>query len=132
MILEEKADLKKISKIIIAAEKTLDDSPQLCVAGCRIGLEMILKWVYKKEKFIWRNKDKLNYLLSKKNFKKICGEDLLKSLYQLKKLGNHASHGNDEIRYEDALMCLQILYDFLRFLDCRYRTDFIKSSFEIT
>lgn len=126
--LADKPEYRAFAKDCIDAEESLQNSYDSCVKLVRTALDAAVKWVYSNDKNFaaQRNKmpadkkDNLFDLIANPSFEKAIGKDLTKKLHYCRKAGNQAIHNEKEFAIEEAVLCLQNLFEFVQWIDKHY------------
>ena len=114
-----------------AAERIYQIDPAACVLNCRRAMEAAVKWMYSVDgdlKLPWD--DKLVSLMSTDEFRDVTGENLLRRMHFIRKLGNTAAHAGSRISREQAALCLENLYIFLDFVAYCYGENYEERAFD--
>ncbi|MBO4401268.1 MAG: dihydroorotate dehydrogenase [Selenomonadaceae bacterium] len=119
--LRDKPEFALFAADCIDAEEALRKSPDSCIKLTRPALDAAVKWLYLRDKNIFRkNTDNLFELLGDISFATIIGRNLLRKIHHCRKLGNQAIHNEKNFTQEDAVRCLSELFEFVQWLDQRY------------
>ena len=129
--LTEEHDFDGFSSIAVAAENLLHVDVDSCVLSCRRAMESAVRWMFKIDMDLTLpDPDSLIAMLSDPDFKKIVGSQLWKRMDEIRRLGNIAAHGGGKLTENDAVECLEHLYDFMDFVACSYADDYAPRSFD--
>ncbi len=111
-----------LAKPAITAEEMLIDYPDLCAFSCRKALEFGVQWVYTVEKVYFSSHDKLMSLIHNWPIKN--ADTMMNAMWpeikDLVYLGNDSAHEKDAISQKQALVALNTLFDFLKWIDWKY------------
>ena len=119
--LQSNAEFASFAAPAEAAERIYHIDPAACVLNCRRAMECAVKWMYSVDKALVKPYDsRLVALMDNGDFRDIVGPDLWKRMKLIRVLGNHAAHGGKKITGEQAMLCLENLYDYLDFVACCY------------
>lgn len=118
------------SAVAISAEKILHIDLEASVLNCRRAMEFAVKWMYSVDKslIIPYQKDLIT-LLSTEEFRDILGEDLLKRIHFIRKVGNDAAHENKKVTLDKAKLCIENLFIFLDFVFYCYGKEYKEQEF---
>ena len=136
--LADKAEYRAFSKDCINAEESLQNSYDSCVKLVRTALDAAIKWVYGKDKNLSAQrkkmpdskKDNLFDLIANPSFEQMVGKNLMNKLHYCRKAGNEAIHNEKEFTVEEAVRCLQNLFEFVQWIDRRYGKNFKPRTFD--
>ena len=104
-----------------SAEKIFSIDTAACVINCRRTMEFALKWLYNTDSALGiPYDDKLITMLNRAELRNYLGKDLVWRLDFIRKIGNMAAHEEKAISDAQAIICLENLYLFLKFLYQRY------------
>ena len=121
------------ASVAVAAEKILPIDPSACVLNCRRAMEAAVKWMYSVDDSLdMHGDDRLVSLLSTEEFRGLVDEKLLFRLNFIRKMGNNAAHGDQEVTREQAVLCLQNLFVFLDFVAYCYGDGYEEHTFDAT
>lgn len=132
--LAEMSEYQSFAKACIDAENIYKDSPKSCISGTRSALECAIKWIYQKDRSLTYTKTQapntnLFDRMSSPSFQKITPKHLLKKIHDIRILANDVLHTNRPASNDDAMMCLEYLFDFIQWLDRRYGSQHIQRQF---
>ena len=136
--LANKSEYRAFSKDCIDAENAFENSFDSCVKLVRSALDAAVKWVYDKDKNFAAQrkklpadkKDNLFDLIANPTFERAVGKNLLSKLHYCRKAGNAALHNEKEFSDQEAIICLNNLFEFVQWLDRRYGKNFTPRSFD--
>lgn len=115
----------------LEAENIYATSPALCAVGCRKALELAVKWVYAADTSMQMPyRDNLQSLLHEPSFRFAVDYQTWGKLRYIVKLGNRAVHTQCRVSKSEALLCLQVLFEFIQWLDYCYGADYEERTFD--
>lgn len=118
------------SGVAVAAEKILPIDFAASAVNCRRAMEFAIKWMYSVDRALVKPwDDKLVTLMSTDEFRDIVGNDLYQRMNFIRKIGNNAAHGDRKITKDQAMLCLENLYDFMDFVAYCYADDYEEGTF---
>lgn len=121
--LDEESEFRVFANIAKAAEGSLKSDPTAAVGLCRRALEMAIKWMYSIDSSLpvpWD--DGLSSLISTDEFRQMVGEVMRKRVDYVRKLGDQAAQIRRRVSVSRAILCLECLHRFLRFVASSYST----------
>ncbi len=124
-------EFASFAEVAVSAERIYAIDPAACVLSCRRAMEFAVKWMYSVDgelKLPWD--DKLVSLMSTDEFRDVVGDNLLRRMHFIRKLGNTAAHAGSKISREQAALCLENLYIFLDFVAYCYGDDYQERAFD--
>ena len=131
--LTKEHDFDSFSSIAVAAENLLHVDVDSCVLSCRRAMESAVRWMFEIDMDLTMpDPDSLSVMLSDPDLKRIVGEKLWKRMDSIRKLGNTAAHEGGQTTEEEAVRCLEDLYDFMDFVACSYSADYTPVPFDRT
>lgn len=127
-------EYQSFAKACIDAENIYKDSPKSCISGTRAAMECAIKWIYQKDRNLTYTKSQapstnLFARMNSPSFQKIVSKRLLKKLHDIRILANEVLHVNRTVSNEEAMMCLEYLFEFIQWLDRRYGSNYIQRQF---
>ena len=130
--LAEKEEYKLFSGACIDAERILETSPVMSTVASRKALELCVKWIYSIEPELKPNayREGLQSLLHNNGFPTLMNYTLWKRLQYIVRNGNESVHTGKKISKDDAILSLNILFDFVEWLDCCYGKEYIQRKFD--
>lgn len=122
------------AEVAVSAEKLLYLDRAACVLNCRRAMEFAIKWMYSvDDALVMPYQDTLHSLMGTEEFKNLIdNKGLFKRMELIRKTGNVAAHGTQEITYDEAALCLQNLYYFMDFVACCYSENYAYKPFDQT
>ena len=119
------------SSAAIEAEKVYSTSAAMCAVGCRKALELAVKWVYSADNTIQEPyKKTLDALITEPSFRFAVDSQTWQKLFFIKKLGNISVHTEKAVSKADALVALEILFEFIQWVDYCYGDDYEERHFD--
>ena len=112
--LNDKPEYKNFSKDCIDAEKAFQNSYDSCVKLVRTAVDAAIKWVYATDKKFPAVSDDLFALIANPTFERAVGKNLADKLHYCRKAGNEAIHNEKKFSANEAIACLQNLFDFVQ------------------
>lgn len=130
--LEEKAEYDLFANACIDAERILNSSPVMSAVASRKALELCVKWVYSIDPALEpiEYREGLQSLLHNNGFPSLMDYTLWKRLQYVVRNGNESVHTSKKLNRDDAILSLNILFDFVQWIDCCYGRDYMKRSFD--
>ena len=124
-------DFDGFSSIAVAAENLLHVDVDSCVLSCRRAMESAVRWMFEIDMDLTLpDPDSLSGMLSDPALQKIVGETLWKRMDSIRKRGNTAAHEGGKLTEDDAIRCLEDLYEFMDFLAASYSADYVPAPFD--
>lgn len=132
--LEEKREYDLFAGACIDAERILESSPVMSAVASRKALELCVKWVYSIDSALnpIEYREGLQSLLHNNGFPSLMDYTLWKRLQYIVKNGNESVHTSKSLDKDDAILSLNILFDFVQWIDYCYGRDYIERSFDET
>lgn len=132
--LEEKREYDLFAGACIDAERILESSPVMSAVASRKALELCVKWVYSIDSVLnpIEYREGLQSLLHNNGFPSLMDYTLWKRLQYIVKNGNESVHTSKKLDKDDAILSLNILFDFVQWIDYCYGRDYIERSFDET
>ena len=114
-------DFDSFSSIAVAAENLLHVDVDSCVLSCRRAMEGAVRWMFEIDMDLTLpEQDNLGALVADPAFRRILGDALWDRVDEIRRLGNTAAHEGGQTTEEEAVRCLEDLYDFMDFVACSY------------
>ncbi|KFI94591.1 DEAD/DEAH box helicase family protein [Bifidobacterium stellenboschense] len=125
-------DYAMFADACLEAERALSLSPTISALAARRAFELAVKWVYAADETIRPPyKDNLQSLVHEPTFRNALSDDhLWESLQYVIKAGNMAAHRNAQLKPEDAMFSLNILFAFIQWIDYSYGRRYAKRTFD--
>lgn len=132
--LEEKKEYELFAGACIDAEKILESSPVMSAVASRKALELCVKWIYSIESTLKpiEYREGLQSLLHNNGFPSLMDYTLWKRLQYIVRNGNESVHTSKRLDKEDAILSLNILFDFVDWIDYCYGRDYEEKEFDET
>lgn len=130
--LESKKEYELFSVACIDAEKILESSPVMSAVASRKALELCVKWVYSIDPDLKpiEYREGLQSLLHNNGFPSLMDYTLWKRLQYIVRNGNESVHTAKRLEKDDAILSLNILFDFVEWIDYCYGRDYIEREFD--
>ena len=130
--LKEKKEYELFSGACIDAEKILEHSPVMSAVASRKALELCVKWVYSIDSSLKpiEYREGLQSLLHNNGFPSLMDYTLWKRLKYIVRNGNESVHTSKSLNRDDAILSLNILFDFVEWIDYCYGRDYIERVFD--
>jgi type I restriction enzyme R subunit len=132
--LEEKREYDLFAGACTDAEKILTSSPVMSAVASRKALELCVKWVYSIDSALKpiEYREGLQSLLHNNGFPSLMDYTLWKRLQYIVKNGNESVHTSKVLGRDDAILSLNILFDFVQWIDYCYGRDYVERRFDET
>lgn len=132
--LSEKKEYELFSEACIDAERILESSPVMSAVASRKALELCVKWIYSIDSALKPigYREGLQSLLHNNGFPALMDYTLWKRLQYIVRNGNESVHTEKSLDREDAVLSLNILFDFVEWIDYCYGRDYIERNFDET
>ena len=128
--LQSEPKFDSFSGVAVAAEKILPIDCAASAVNCRRAMEFAIKWMYSVDRALIKPwDDKLVTLMNTYEFRDIVGNDLYQRMNFIRKIGNNAAHGDKSITKDQAMLCLENLYDFMDFIAYCYADNYEEGTF---
>ena len=129
--LKDKKEYALFAAAAIEAEKVFATAPAMCAVGSRKALELGVKWVYSADFSIrMPYKDNLQSLIHEPSFRFALDSNTWAKLPTLIKVGNNAVHSEKFISAGEALLTLEILFEFIQWIDYCYGSAYEERHFD--
>lgn len=128
----EEPNYEMFAQACVEAEEVLSVSPTIGALSSRRAFELAVKWVFDADTDVTPPyKDNLQSLVHEPTFCRAVGDrQLLSAVQYIIKAGNMAAHRNARLKPEDAMFSLQVLFDFVQWLDRSYGAHFQPRTFD--
>ena len=124
-------DFAPFAETAVSAERIYLVDPGACAFACRKTMELAVKWMFAVDKELEKPyQDNLNSLMGDETFRDIVGENLLRRMDYIRRLGNTAAHSEKKITKDQAALALENLWYFLDFVAYCYAEDYQGGSFD--
>lgn len=131
--LKDKSEYALFGPACIDAENVLAASPVMSAVASRKALELCVKWIYSTDTSLGSpRKDGLQALLHDNGFPSLLDYRLWRRFQYVVKNGNQSVHTSKPLSREDAILSLNILFDFVQWIECAYGQEYIKRTFDDT
>lgn len=132
--LSEKKEYELFSEACMDAERILESSPVMSAVASRKALELCVKWIYSIDSALKPigYREGLQSLLHNNGFPALMDYTLWKRLQYIVRNGNESVHTEKSLDREDAVLSLNILFDFVEWIDYCYGRDYIERNFDET
>lgn len=130
--LKEKREYDLFAGACIDAERILESSPVMSAVASRKALELCVKWIYSIDSALKpiEYREGLQSLLHNNGFPSLMDYTLWKRLQYVVKNGNESVHTSKSLDKDDAILSLNILFDFVQWIDYCYGKDYIERTFD--
>ena len=132
--LEEKGEYELFASACVDAEKILESSPVMSAVASRKALELCVKWVYSIDSELKpiEYREGLQSLLHNNGFPSLMDYALWNKLQHIVRNGNESVHTSKRLDRDNAILSLNILFDFVQWIDYCYGSDYIERAFDET
>ncbi|MGI6091902.1 MAG: DEAD/DEAH box helicase family protein [Negativicutes bacterium] len=131
--LQGQAQYQLFAPAAMEAEQVLATSPAMAAVGARKALELAVKWVYSADNTIsMPYKNNLQALIHEPSFRFALDHKTWGKLPYIIKLGNLAVHTEKAVSYNDAVLSLRGLFEFIQWIDYCYGADYQERQFDET
>ncbi|SPT70437.1 DEAD/DEAH box helicase family protein [Anaerobiospirillum thomasii] len=119
--LEKQQNFNSFSSQAVKAEKMLLVDPDSSILQSRVTLEKATAWVFSVDKTLKDFKGSTTFdCLTYPKFRALIGQQLLDRLHLIRKAGNNVAHGKMSFRFDQAVIVLNLLYDYCDWIDQIY------------
>ncbi|NQZ56682.1 MAG: DEAD/DEAH box helicase family protein, partial [Lentisphaeraceae bacterium] len=129
-----KQALPEVYELGIKAEEHLHTDARACAFYCRLTLEVAVKWLFVHDPNLtqpYRPKG-LGEFVYARGFKELVDRDVYDGIHFAMKVGNHAAHGNGQLREYELVTALEAVFSFVKWV-AHYYTDCKKNvAFDLT
>ena len=109
--LKEEKQFKSFADVAISAEQLLHIDTAATVLICRRTMELAIKWMYSMDKELEMPEDtRLSNLMENDMFQNLIEGSLYTRMEYIRKVGNTAAHGEDDISLGQAKLCIENLF----------------------
>ncbi len=117
--------------VAASSEQLLHIDISAAVLNCRRAMEFAVKWMYSVDKDLEMPYDNtLMAMMSEEKFRDVVGEDIYRRMDFIRKTGNIAAHGGNEISMEQAEHCVENLFYFLDYVAYCYGKNYVQKDFD--
>ena len=129
--LKNEKKFSAFADVAIAAEKIFHIDAEACAINCRRAAEFAVKWMYSVDAELQKPAydDTFAVLTSTEEFRKIVGNDIIKQLEFIRKVGNKAAHTGKKIDPEKVRLCVKNLFVFLDLVAYFYADEYENKKF---
>lgn len=129
--LEPKKEYALFAPACMDAEKVLSASSVMSAVASRKALELGVKWIYSVDNMLGRPVDNsLQALLHNNGFPSLMEYSLWRRLQYIVKNGNMSEHTSRILSREDAILSLNILFDFVQWIEYCYGQEYTERKFD--
>ncbi len=113
------------------AENVLATSPVMSAVASRKALELCVKWIYSTDDTLGTPRENgLQALLHNNGFPSLMDYSLWRRFQYIVKNGNMSVHTSKSLSREDAILSLNILFDFVQWIEYVYGQEYTKRKFD--
>lgn len=124
-------EYKLFASACIEAERVLNYSPAMSVAGSRKALELAVKWVYSADNTMkMPYKNNLQSLVHEPTFRFAVNRETWGKIPYIINMGNIGIHTGNTITKGDAVLSLSSLFEFVQWIDYCYGADYEERKFD--
>lgn len=129
--LESIKEYRLFASACIEAEKVLNYSPAMSVAGSRKALELAVKWVYSADNTMkMPYKNNLQSLVHEPTFRFAVDSKTWGKIPYIINIGNLGIHTDKTVTKGDAILSLSSLFEFIEWIDYCYGTNYEERKFD--
>lgn len=115
----------------IDAEIVLSTSPVMSAVASRKALELCVKWIYSIDNTLGTPRENgLQSLLHNNGFPSLMDYSLWRRFQYVVKNGNMSVHTSKILSKDDAILSLNILFDFVQWIEYCYGTEYTERRFD--
>ncbi len=132
--LKDRKEFELFAIPCVEAEDVLAQSPAISAVASRRALELCVKWIYAADLALTRpgERETLQDLLHDHGFPSLMDSHLWRRLQSIVRNGNSSAHtGASDITLNDAILSLNILFDFVQWVDYCYGEDYEERTFNV-
>lgn len=131
--LKNKKEYALFGPACIDAENVLATSPVMSAVASRKALELCVKWIYSTDNTLGKpREDGLQSLLHNNGFPSLMDYSLWRRFQYIVKNGNMSVHTSTVLSREDAILSLNILFDFVQWIEYCYGQEYTERTFDDT
>lgn len=131
--LKDKKEYALFAPACIDAENVLSTSPVMSAVASRKALELCVKWLYSTEETLRKpSENGLQALLHNNGFPSLIDYHLWRRLQYIVKNGNLSVHTSKILSKDDAILSLNILFDFVQWIEYCYGQEYTERKFDDT
>lgn len=128
--LKGKTEYALFGPACIDAENVLATSPVMSAVASRKALELCVKWIYSTDETLLKpREDGLQALLHNNGFPSLMDYNLWRRFQYVVKNGNVSVHTAKVLSKEDAILSLNILFDFVQWIEYCYGQEYTERTF---
>lgn len=128
--LSESDEYRLFGPACIDAENVLFTSPVMSAVASRKALELCVKWIYSTDNTLGTpSEDGLQALLHNNGFPSLIDYNLWRRFQYVVKNGNAAVHTARTLSRDDAILSLNILFDFVQWIEYCYGSEYTERTF---
>ena len=129
--LKQDKGFEGFADVAISAERILHIDPDACAFNCRRAMEFAVKWMYSVDQDLkLPYNETLAVLTSTEEFRDIAGEDILRRMDFIRKVGNKSAHAGQRVTVQQAELCVENLFYFMDFIAYCYAEDYHEQTFD--
>lgn len=130
--LKGKTEYALFGPACIDAENVLSTSPVMSAVASRKALELCVKWIYSTDETLGRpQEDGLQFLLHNNGFPSLMDHSLWRRFQYIVRNGNMSVHTAKVLSKDDAILSLNILFDFVQWIEYCYGQEYTERKFDI-
>jgi type I restriction enzyme R subunit len=128
--LKNEENFASFADVAITAEKLYNIDIPSCVFNVRRCAEFAVKWMYSvDDSLVMPYQDNFNTLIGTSEFKDVVGENIIRRLDFIRKVGNNSAHSSKAIKPEQAALAIENLFYFLDFVAYCYGSSYNETKF---
>ena len=129
--LKDSREFALFASSCIDAENVLSTSPVLSAVASRKALELCVKWIYSTDNTLRRpREDGLQSLLHNNGFPSLMDHNLWRRFQYIVSNGNKSVHTARTLSREEAILSLNILFDFVQWIEYCYGQEYTERKFD--
>ena len=129
--LKQDKGFESFADVAISAERILHIDPDACAFNCRRAMEFAVKWMYSVDQDLkLPYNETLAVLMSTEEFRDIAGEDILRRMDFIRKVGNRSAHTSQRVTVQQAELCVENLFYFMDFVAYCYAEEYHEQTFD--
>lgn len=131
--LKDKKEYALFGPACMDAENVLSTSPVMSAVASRKALELCVKWIYSVDNTLRKPRENgLQALLHNNGFPSLIDYSLWRRFQYVVKNGNMSVHTAKVLSKDDAILSLNILFDFVQWIEYCYGQEYIERKFDET
>ncbi|MCI9074604.1 MAG: DEAD/DEAH box helicase family protein [Dorea sp.] len=128
--LKDKKEYALFGPACIDAENVLSTSPVMSAVASRKALELCVKWIYSVDNTLRKPRENgLQALLHNNGFPSLMDYSLWRRFQYVVKNGNMSVHTSKLLSKDDAILSLNILFDFVQWIEYCYGQEYTERKF---